>query len=280
MPVETAQYINTLQPDWPLGTDPESAGDDHLRMVKQVLQNTFPNMNATCEMAAATGTRLEHGFMYTAATGNAPELWKARSVAKDDGSLMAIMALAPSIANFQANDTLVMNYHTLTNLIYPVGSVVMYADNVNPNTRLGFGTWVAVAGMIAGAGTVADSQGMSVALGAGDHHANGYWRVQDGHIVAETKNLDSGKTNSAGKHTHASQYNWAGSKVSETSGGDVGNDGGTPCVVNTAASFKTTEAADHSHTVTGTVTIGEGSKTSGSAFINPYYGVYVWRRSA
>jgi len=46
MPLESATYISDLEPEWPLGTDPRSAGDDHIRMTKQSLQNTFPNINA------------------------------------------------------------------------------------------------------------------------------------------------------------------------------------------------------------------------------------------
>ena len=41
MTIETATYINDLQPLQPPAGDPVSQGDDHLRLIKQVLQNTF-----------------------------------------------------------------------------------------------------------------------------------------------------------------------------------------------------------------------------------------------
>ena len=41
MPVEAATYVADLQPVNPPSTDPRSQGDDHLRLIKQVLQNTF-----------------------------------------------------------------------------------------------------------------------------------------------------------------------------------------------------------------------------------------------
>src|SRR5574340_1079062 len=44
MTVETATYIsdfNTAKPD---ETDPKSEGDNHLRLIKSVLQSTFPNV--------------------------------------------------------------------------------------------------------------------------------------------------------------------------------------------------------------------------------------------
>lgn len=41
MSVEAATFIADLQPVNPPATDPRSQGDDHLRLIKQVLQNTF-----------------------------------------------------------------------------------------------------------------------------------------------------------------------------------------------------------------------------------------------
>jgi len=41
MSIEVATYINDLQATNPPSTDPRSQGDDHLRLIKSVLQNTF-----------------------------------------------------------------------------------------------------------------------------------------------------------------------------------------------------------------------------------------------
>jgi len=38
MPIEVATTIGGLNPLWPLGTDPKSQGDDHIRMIKSVMQ--------------------------------------------------------------------------------------------------------------------------------------------------------------------------------------------------------------------------------------------------
>lgn len=43
MSIETATFVNDLQPVNPPSTDPRGQGDDHLRLIKQVLQNQFPN---------------------------------------------------------------------------------------------------------------------------------------------------------------------------------------------------------------------------------------------
>lgn len=43
MPLETGTYINDLDSSNPAATDLKSQGDDHLRLIKDVLRNTFPN---------------------------------------------------------------------------------------------------------------------------------------------------------------------------------------------------------------------------------------------
>jgi microcystin-dependent protein len=45
MGLEVAEFVGQLVSNWPLGTDRVREGDDHLRLLKRVLQNTFPNMN-------------------------------------------------------------------------------------------------------------------------------------------------------------------------------------------------------------------------------------------
>jgi len=63
MSLESANFINQLVATNPDGTDPKGQGDDHLRMIKKVLQNTFPafteavtgtaaQINAACQPGA------------------------------------------------------------------------------------------------------------------------------------------------------------------------------------------------------------------------------------
>lgn len=54
MPLETATYISTLDPANPLGSDPIATADDHLRLIKKVLKDTFPNMSAAFNETQAT----------------------------------------------------------------------------------------------------------------------------------------------------------------------------------------------------------------------------------
>ena len=55
MALESATYINSLVNTNPSGSDSISQGDDHIRLIKSVLQNSFPNVaSATTPIVAVT----------------------------------------------------------------------------------------------------------------------------------------------------------------------------------------------------------------------------------
>jgi hypothetical protein len=64
MGLETGTYIEDLVPANPLGTDPKSQGDDHIRLVKSTIQNSFPNTtgpwNTTSPISAGAATQGSH----------------------------------------------------------------------------------------------------------------------------------------------------------------------------------------------------------------------------
>jgi len=263
MPVESAQYINTLQPDWPLGTDPESAGDDHLRMVKQVLQNTFPNIGGAVTTTHGHINDL-NGIVYHPASDDTDLDTNYFDVRTPDGSTQALLRVKiPALSELDKDNSLAITWSTIQNLIYPVNSIIMTANNVNPAQTLGFGTWVAMTGYIAGAGATTDSQGMSQTITAG--YDGGYWRVQEQHIAAVTKSFT---TSSNGNHHHTTPF---GGSVQS---GDA--DYGVPR--SDKGTANTSDAGNHNHT--GSISIGSGSVTSGTRFRNPTQGVYVWKRTA
>ena len=47
MTVESATYISQLNTAQPTASDNISEGDDHLRLIKSVLQSQFPNLGTT-----------------------------------------------------------------------------------------------------------------------------------------------------------------------------------------------------------------------------------------
>src|SRR5688572_20916932 len=59
MGLETATFINGLVPTNPVSGDTKSQGDDHLRLLKSVLQASFPDLDRAFYMrhnVGATGT--------------------------------------------------------------------------------------------------------------------------------------------------------------------------------------------------------------------------------
>lgn len=53
MGLETTTYIDGLVPTNPLGNDPKSQGDDHIRLIKSALKNTFPNITGAVTVTQA-----------------------------------------------------------------------------------------------------------------------------------------------------------------------------------------------------------------------------------
>jgi microcystin-dependent protein len=53
MGLETATYIEDLVGSNPLGTDSKAQGDNHLRLIKNVLKNQFPSLGSTAVTATA-----------------------------------------------------------------------------------------------------------------------------------------------------------------------------------------------------------------------------------
>jgi len=69
MGLESATYISDLVTTNPTASDPKSAGDDHLRLIKSTLQNTFAQGSYTPTIAGAanytTGSVAANSFNYT-----------------------------------------------------------------------------------------------------------------------------------------------------------------------------------------------------------------------
>ena len=53
MALEMANTINQLVESNPLGTDNKSQGDDHIRLIKKTLRNTFPNITGPITVSEA-----------------------------------------------------------------------------------------------------------------------------------------------------------------------------------------------------------------------------------
>jgi len=63
MSLEAATYVNQLVVSNPDGADPKGQGDDHLRLIKNTLKNTFPNLNAAVTVTPAEMNSLAGGLL-------------------------------------------------------------------------------------------------------------------------------------------------------------------------------------------------------------------------
>lgn len=89
MPLETGTYINSLVATNPAATDALSVADDHLRLIKSTIKNTFPNIQN-----AITATEAELNIMDNASAAVATTLVDAdRMVINDDDVGMKQVAL-------------------------------------------------------------------------------------------------------------------------------------------------------------------------------------------
>jgi hypothetical protein len=75
MALETGNYINNLVASNPPAGDPVSQGDDHLRLIKKVVQQSFPSVdqvvNAVHTKATAPATGLTEGLIWIDTSGGA-----------------------------------------------------------------------------------------------------------------------------------------------------------------------------------------------------------------
>ncbi len=275
MPIESAQYINTLQPDWPQGVDPEADGDDHIRMVKQVLQNTFPNMDGGVTATPAELNGITDHMYYSAGDGtaaNPPMI--ATTDANPDGPAPLIVTVNTQDAKgmtalpFQA-----INWNAVMNVLYPVGSVVMNSNGINPADYMGFGTWAQRAGTIYGVGDCADQNGYNKTITPGAHNADAYWRVQNGHIVAQgmsvTLTMDHVQDHSHG--VPVTHIETSSQQYGSISNGSYDAVGGYP---------QTQAAGGHTPTGSGSFTLGSGGMADGPQLLQPGIAFYFWERTA
>ncbi len=84
MALESASYINQLIATNPDGSDPKGQGDDHLRLIKNVLKSTFPNFTgpltgtqAQYNAVLGEGVTMKPGMivMYSGALNSIPAGW-------------------------------------------------------------------------------------------------------------------------------------------------------------------------------------------------------------
>ena len=159
------------------------------------------------------------------------------------------------------------NILAMDDRFYPVGTVYISVVSTNPATLLGFGTWERIA-----------EGKMLVGLDSSDTdfdtvEETGGSKTKD---ISHTHTY-SNTTSSDGAHTHT--YSGTTSAASNTYYSNAGDENvPTPYYTHTHTFSGTTSSnGAHTHTSSGTTAVG-GSGTQD--VMNPYYVVYIWKRTA
>ncbi len=142
-------YIDDLDSSLPGTTDPLAQADDHLRNIKSVLKQTFPNINGP-----VTSTQAELDAPRAVPAINSDGTNATFNTGIDAAKIKALVGVVePAIASDGTSPTLssgitVDDLRTLLQIraldAYPVGSIYMSVNSTNPQTVFG-GVWQAIA---------------------------------------------------------------------------------------------------------------------------------------
>jgi hypothetical protein len=78
MPIESATYINSLNSANPASSDPVADSDNHIRLIKDVLKNTFPNVSgpvSLTQFGLNGGVPIGGVIMWSGALASLPTGW-------------------------------------------------------------------------------------------------------------------------------------------------------------------------------------------------------------
>ena len=146
MTIETsANFISELNENYPKREDLIKEGDDHLRLIKSVLKNSFPNVDSQVTASSTSINRLTDAITATAAKN----VTFQGGVKFTPGESVNFNTVSPVGLGAPASSTspISLGYFKteLMKLIYPVGSIYITTAGPNPSVLLGIGTWEAYA---------------------------------------------------------------------------------------------------------------------------------------
>jgi hypothetical protein len=253
MGLESATFIENLDANNPLANDAISQADDHLRLIKSVLKSSFPNINAAvtaipAELNKKTAIVSDGAGQLTFNTNVTQALLQTllgiiKPALSIDGSTLSIDSGTTASAiktQLGITDTTALD-------AYPVGSVYISVLATDPATHFGGGSqWTRIA------------EGRML-VGQQTNDSDFATAEQDGGsktVTLSTDNLPA--------HTH-----------------DILSATATDVEVIGSSETNIREIRDSS-VRSATTTDATESTGSGTAFnnMNPYFVVYMWKRTA
>ena len=201
MTVETnAINISDLNKAYPRNRDLIKEGDDHIRLIKSVLQNTFPGMDKTVEASSEKLNKINSSFTYTESTLN---INNSITIPKDKDLDFGGNVLSNIGDPVEPTDA--VNLQSLQgSLMWPVGSIFMTTDVRDPKIILGFGTWekFAAGRVIVGSGVSTDSENEVVTVVNGAKGGTYSTKLVAENLPAHKHSLVGGTTEVDGVHDH------------------------------------------------------------------------------
>jgi len=258
MPLETASTINQLVPTNPVATDPLAQADEHLRLIKTTLQNTFPSVTgainathteintATDGSTAATSTTIadadrvvlnDNGTMVQAAMTDVQTYVNSNMTLRDDVVTTASIA-DNAVVTASIADNSVTASKLASGAAFAAGMVMPTAATSAPSG------WLLAYGQAISRSTYSDLfTAIGTTYGTGDGSST--FNVPDlrGRVVAGQDDMGGSSAN----------------RMTTPNGDTLGATGGAETHTLTEA-----QLAAHDHAITGTYRRDEGSSPGGN----------------
>lgn len=239
MPIEVANYVNQLVATNPTSNDPKAEGDDHLRLLKTVLTQTFPNVGG-----AVTLTHTQINDLVAAVA--------AAVTLTGDQTIAGVKTFSSSpVLPGNATTALQAVPKQQLDLVIPAGAVLSFAMNYAPSG------WLKANGVAVSRTTYA---ALFAAIGTTYGAGNGSTTFNIPDLRGEfIRGFDDGKGIDSGRVFGSSQSSANLSHSHKTDGTDDGNEHAVRLGADGAFDFASqTASVNDMAYITGSITGASG----------------------
>lgn len=279
MTVETnANYINELNRAYPRNRDLIKEGDDHIRLLKSTIQNTFPGVTGAVEASSAKLNTMNKTFTYEddlLQINDSFELKKGKSCSMGG-------AVINNVGDPKEKTDAVNLQSLQGTLVWPVGSIFMTVDSRNPRDILGFGNWskFAAGRVIIGTGSTTDVSSNTQTFVNEQKGGEFLHTITADELPSHTHTAKEVVIEEGGKHRH----NFPAGGGSSGAGGrraisiDTGINNGYDWAGETEGGKPATNQ-DKGHTHKATITLNPAGKSAKMPLIQPFIACNIWVRN-
>lgn len=278
MTVETAFFIKDLNEAYPRGRDLINEGDDHIRLVKSTIKNTFPGIDKALTFSADELNKLD-----SALTIGDADLTINANVTVATGKSVNLGGNAVKGVGNPVDPTDGVNLQYLrTTATWPIGSVYISVDARNPSVIFGFGTWSAFSQgrVIIGSGTGTDTNNESKSFTLNEKLGEYSHKITVSEMPSHKHTLTSIAVGMGGEHSHdvdlrVHDYAVVNGNQWTVPMGDIAGENSR---FHNTIGARTKTSAGHTHSITGDVDNTGG--TDRMNIVQPYVVCNIWVRTA